>query len=426
MKPQNFEEGLVWYTLLGTYGLYFIGAQAVVIPILAAVLTLCLCKKLWYQTERTPAAERITIPTSIWIWVIAVLIMEFGIIMAHVDWDLGLRSMISSFLGWTRSWAPMAFLPLAGCLNIRPQLIYRGACIFCLQNLVFILIAYALYVLHIPSPEYVTPWSILGGDKVTWSVNLYEYDIYTHELRLLLFTPFANTLGVVGSVYFCLVRQEADKRLRWLGMIAAAAMVISSLSRMTTLTIFMVPVLTWLLTNFSWSVQIAAGITFCLTGLFAPPLFDFLEDLWDQTIKSYRAGSELVRARLFRLALEGSKEAPIWGHGVVAAQGPKYTELVPIGTHHQWAGILYIQGIVGFMSFLIPMVWTTLDLLVKAQKSVTAKVALSIFLTLWICTYGADIQAASCYYWPGLLLTGIALKQKAPIPIAVDRKYALS
>jgi len=51
IKPQNLEEKVVWYYIIGTHGLYFLGAQFVVAPVM--VLLVYLVKKLWNQTEAT-------------------------------------------------------------------------------------------------------------------------------------------------------------------------------------------------------------------------------------------------------------------------------------------------------------------------------------------------------------------------------------
>jgi len=427
MKPQNFEEKLVWYYIIATYGWYFLGVQYILGPALAWFLTLYLCKKLWNQTENTPPEEKITIPYATWIWIVSMLIMGFAVIMAHIDWDLGVTKLIGSTLTWARSWALMALFPLIGCLNIRPQLLYRAICILCLQSLAFILVCYLLYGLGLSDIEYLTPWwFIFRNDPRPYTVGLFDIDLDNFsQLRLNLFAPYANTLGLVGNVFFFLARQESDKKWRLIGMIGAAAMVVSSVSRMTTFCLVIVPVLTWILTNFTWPLQVAAGIVSLLTGMFTPLLIDFVETTWSQAINGYRASSKVVRDRLKQIALDSWKDAPIWGHGVTAQRGPKVTEFMPIGSHEQWSDLLFLKGIVGFTAFLVPLLWTFGALLIKAQESTTAKVGLSIFLLLLICTFAADIEAGAYLYWPGLVLTGIAFKEKASASINTNKKYVL-
>lgn len=425
-KPQNLEEKLIYYTIVWTYGLYFLGAQFVWIPILAFFLTFRLCQKLWQQNRQTPLAERISIPVTVWVWIAAMLVMELALIMAHVDFNMGPTKIVFTTVNsWARTWWLMALFPLVGCLKIRPQVICRAACILCLQSLVFAILCYLLYLLHIPDISYFSPLKIFKGSASYYAVDMYVVGEGGTQFRLQLFTNFANTLGLVGCVYFWVASYEANKRWRWIGMVGAAAMVIGSGSRLTMLALGVVPIATWFLTNFSWPMQIAAGFISFFAGILAPQIIMFLEDLYFNTIKSYRSGSERVRSQLKLVALERWQEAPIWGHGIVAETGPKTTESMPIGSHEQWTDLLYVRGIVGFVAFLFAMLWTLSNLLIKAQKSPTAKTALGIYLVFLVATFGADIEAAAYAYWPGLVLAGIAFNEEVSQVSAASRKYVL-
>ena len=165
IKPQNFEEKIVWYYIIGTYGWYLLGAQFVLGPALAWFLVLYLCKKLWNQTESTPTEEKITIPFSVWVWIVCMLMIEFSLIVSHVDFELGPIRTIFSTINWSRHHALMALFPLIGCLNIRPQLVYRAICIVALQSLVFITVAYVASLLKFPAETlYVSPFRKAGSN----------------------------------------------------------------------------------------------------------------------------------------------------------------------------------------------------------------------------------------------------------------------
>lgn len=427
IKPQNLEEQLVWYTIVGTYGFYLLGAQFVWIPAIAYFLGFRVFKKLWDQTEDTPTEEKVFIPVSVWLWIIAMLIMEVALIAAHIDFDLGWSKMIFTTVNsWARTWALMALFPLIGCLNIRPQIIYRAACILCLQSLVVTIICYILNFANIPDPVYISPLSVFKGPSSNYMVDLFVLGGDAGEdrqFRLQLFTNFANTLGIVGNVYFFLTTQESNKKWRRIGMIGAVAMVVGSGSRSTIFSLAIAPLLTWVFTNFTWPIQIAAGVTSLITGMIAPELINFLDTTWNRAIKGYRGSSALIRKRLEEVALNRWTEAPIWGHGFVAEKGPKYTEHMPIGSHNQWPDLLYVRGMVGFTAFLVVMLWSTADLIIKAQKSAIAKTALSIYLVFWISTLAVDIEACAYLYWPGLILTGIAFNQKTSTVLSPIKTY---
>lgn len=415
MKPQNLEEKVVWYSLIGTYGFYFIGAYYFFISIIAWLLTLYVGKKLWDQTENTPTEEKVTIPPSVWVWIISMLVMEVALIMGHIDFELGVGKIITSSINWARNWAYLALFPLIGCLNIRPKLLYRGVCIVCLQSLIIIPIFYLAHTIHIPNVLYSNSLLRLigGNDEIFYGVKLYEFEEGNiNQIRLSLFAPWPPALGLVGCIYFLLSSQESDKKWRLIGMIASVAMIISSVSRLGIVCLMVVPLLTWILVNFiKPKVQLVAGLASFFGGIFAPLIIDSIQIFKDQFSEA-RADSSRLREILGRMALKGWEEAPIWGHGIVAPRGILFTKFMPIGTHHTWFGLLFEKGMVGLIGLAFPLLWSFTDLLYKAYKNQTAKVGLSVVLVLFLFTFGERIEGLVYLYWPGLVIMGIAFNQR--------------
>ncbi len=432
IKPQNLEEKLVWYTIIGTYGLYFLGAQYIWVGALAWFLTLYLCKRLWEQTEYTPIAEKITIPAVIWVWIICILIMGLALIMGHLDFNLGDFQLISSLNDFAKSTASLALFPLIGCLKIRPKLICRAACIICLQSLILIGILYLGIALHLPPIEYTSPLHNIGRGNINYySVFLFESGFdplapRNNEIRLSLFTPWAPALGLVGNVYFFLGSQESNRKWRWIGMISAIAMILASVSRSAIICLPSVLLLNWILTVFTRPVtQISLGIVSFLAGLFSPTLINSLE-AFEEGFTKARSGSSKVRRVLREIEIDRWwKEAPIWGHGMPEIPGPKTVEHMPIGSHDTWCALLFIKGLVGFVAMAVPFLWSFIDLIIKVQKSKTARVGLSILLVLFIFTFSEGLETLAFTFWPGLVMMGIAFKEKAPTIIKNDKKYAL-
>lgn len=413
MKPQNFEEKLVWYYMIGTYGWYFLGSQYVLGPALAWFLTLYLCKKLWNQTENTPDKDKITIPFVIWVWIICLLLMELALIMGHIDFELELSKIVtSSVFELAKTTALLALFPLIGCLSVRPQLIYRAVCIICLQSLILMPVGYLASRLHVPEYLYVSPMRVIGrGGDIYYTVSLYVVDSDANGIRLQLFAPWAPALGLVANIYFFLALQESNRKWRWIGMISAVAMCVVSASRLAVICLPIVLLLSWVLTNFTRpSTQITAGVVSFFAGIFAPLLIDLLET-FRVGFTSARASSSRVRSTLKEIGLDRwRKEAPIWGHGTIEP-GPKIVEHMPIGSHHTWVGLLFTKGIVGFIALAVPLLWSFIHLLIKAQRSKTAKVGLSIVLVLFFFTFAENIDLLTYLYWPGLLIMGIAFKE---------------
>lgn len=408
MKPENFAEKVIYYSAIGTYVFYFLGAQYIVIPAIAWLLTLYLCLKLWQQ--RSTTSDQITIPISVWVWIFSMLLLELALVMGHIDFDLGLvKTVFSSVNNWARQYALLVLFPLIGCLNIRPQILYRAACIVCLQSLVFNFIALLNFSLNLPHFSYISPLAIFGGGSdELYSVALYEIEYGTNLLRLKLFAPWCPELGMIANIYFFLAFQERNQKWRMIGIAGAIAMIIGSFSRAAIVCLPFILLLVWFLGQLTQpTTYVTLGITSFITSIFTPQLLNLVQTSREQ-FDSFRASSSEVRGLLVNLALDRWNEAPIWGHAVVTP----WMNTPGIGTHHTWVGLLFIRGIVGLTAFILPLTWSFIDLLYKAQKSSTAKVGLSIILVLFIFSSVVDISYIVHLYWLGLIMLGIALKEK--------------
>ncbi|MBE9178909.1 O-antigen ligase domain-containing protein [Oculatella sp. LEGE 06141] len=420
MKPQNFEEKVVWYYLIGTYVLYFLGAQYVVAPIFAWGMLAYTGKRLWQQSDETPVEERIRVPVTVWIWIFGMALVAIALLVGHYTLDMGTTRTIKSFVNFfMRSWALLAIFPLIGCLNIRPQLLCRAICILALQTLVLIPIAYALGAAGVAMPLYVsTIMAKIGGTGLTYySINLYT--LGEGAPRLYLFAPWAPALAFVGCVHFFLATQETDKKWQWIGMLANAIAIWGSGSRLGLLCLVVLPIAKIVLANMIRpSMQIALGTASFVAGVFSYQLLT-LADNFIIYFRSQRASSSRVRDVLQRMAYyQWKTDAPIWGHAIKAEKGPKVVQEMPIGSHHTWFGALYTHGIVGFLGLAIPMAVTFVVLLIKSQSSKLAQTALAVFLVFIAFSMGENIENLAYITWPGLVLLGMALKERVKFDFA--------
>ena len=336
IKPQNIEERVIWYTLLGTYGFYVIGAQPIFLPVIAWFLVLCLGCKLWEQRTNNAVDRKVIIPFTVWVWIFSMLIILLCVAVSHIDFNLGGARFIKSLLRWSREYAFWALFPLiGGCLNIRPQLLYRAVCILCLQSLIVIPICYLAFFLDLPEGSiYTSPLYLLGGNSAElYNVGLYTFDYNINLVRLSLFSPWSPNLALIAIIYFFLASQESDKKWRLVGMIGAIAMMVTASSRTALLCFPTVILLTWILTNFTRPIiYFTAGVGTFLMSIFATDISYFLEN-FTQKLYTARADSSKVRMTSLRLSLEmWWNEAPIWGHGFTESQGPIIMNSLPVGT----------------------------------------------------------------------------------------------
>ncbi|RUT02711.1 hypothetical protein DSM106972_056310 [Dulcicalothrix desertica PCC 7102] len=414
MKPQNFEERLIWYPMVGTYVLYVSGLLYIVNSTIAWILLFYLCVKLWYQKPDTPAEEKIKIPWIIWLWIICMLVMVVGGYIGSINSGQDIRSIIRGVLNWTREWALFALFPLAGCcLKIRPQLIYRAVCILCLQSLFVIPISVGAYLLKIPNLIYSSPLErITQNGQMYFDVVLYfkEAD-FGEGFRLTLFAPWSPALALLAVMYFFFALQEKTQKWRWIGIIASLIISYLTAARTSIVCFPTVAILMWLFTNFYRPyTQILCSATCFISGISSSFIIGLYRDFEDKFVSS-RQGSSRVRSVLTRMALERFKDAPIWGHSQ-PEKGFVGTANMPIGSHHNWVGLLFIKGLVGFFAFLIPITSTFLYLLVIAQKSEIARAALSFILILMVFSFAENLDLLAYLYYPGLILMGIAFQSQ--------------
>ncbi|MGI0480105.1 O-antigen ligase family protein [Geminocystis sp. CENA526] len=412
IQPENFPEKLVWYGMIWTYGFYLIGATYIVGSVLGVILGFCLALQWWLQTEETPPEDRISIPLITWVWIIGMLVMQVALVVGHLDYNLGTGMLIKSSIGWAKGWAGLALYPLAGCLKIRPQIIYRAVCVICFHTLLISPLLIIAPILHLPEILYVSPLKAVGGPGNTFfDVSLYEID-FDGSIRQRLFTPWGPALGFVANVYFILALQEKNKKWRLFGIIGSIFMGNICKSRLALISLILTPVVIFFCSRLTRPIiLILMGVGSTIAGILSPVIFMAL-DTFKQKFTEARADSSRVRRVLKEIAgYRWRTEAPIWGHGVVEP-GPHVVEYMPIGSHHTWYGLLFMRGIVGFFALAIPMILSLLVLLVKAQTEEVARAGLAILFILFLYTFGENLDILAYLYWPGLIIMGIAFKNK--------------
>lgn len=413
MRPENFPEQVVWYTIIGTFGLYYLGAQFVWIPLMAWGLTAYLIWQWWQEPLQTPDSRKIMITSPVWIWITAMIGIEAALVIGHANFELGLGLMAKSTLNrWFRQWALLALFPLLGTLNIRPQLVIRAICILCLQSLgVCCLASLVILGLHQPEISFLSPLNAFGGGEIFYKVHLFGSVLDNGELRMQLFAPWPPALGLMGNLFFWCALQERHRLWRWVGLIGSTTMVIGSFSRLGILVLPLVGGLLFLLKRvLSASLLLGIGSLSLLGGLFASQILNTLETVKNRFTQA-RSGSSKTRSLLQELALDQWwNEAPIWGHGTIAPKGPRVVGFMPIGTHHQWFGTLYSHGAVGCALLAIAFLWSFGILLMRFWRSALARLGLALWFVFFVFSWGENLEVLAYLIWPALLLMGIAYR----------------
>ena len=410
MKPRNFEENVIWYSIIGTYGFYFTGLLYYVGPVIIWVLAFYLVKKRWIQKkENAPADQSITIPLIVWVWLVSMAAIEVAIIFSHADFNLGLARLIKSSIGWAKGWALFALCPLVGCLDIRPKLISRAICILSIQSLIFLAFCYAAFLLGI-NFSYQPPLNLFGGADLAFRVSL--YNVVNGWLRISLFAPWTTIIGFVGNIYFPLCLHETNRRWRWIGLASSLLMIWFSGSRTNIIAFPLVCLLTPILANLKLPILwIAASFSSLVTGILAPNLLSAIESFLAY-VRSLRENSNDAREAIDELALKGWSEAPLTGNGITEVGPDHLVGGIKIGTHNNWTSLLFLYGVVGFLALAVPMLCTFINLVVKAQNSRIRKTALHVLLIIFFNSRTDSFNMSTYITFPGLIFLGTALKMR--------------
>jgi O-Antigen ligase len=411
IKPQTTAERVIWYTIVLSYPLYFLGLVFPVNTTLPWILLINVAMRFWQQSDRTPLAERVRIPAIVGVWVVGMLTVLVALLVGLTDYNYDIREIVRSSLNWCREWAlyPIC-LTLGSCLRIRPQIIYRAVCNLCAQSLGMIAIGIVAFVAKLPDLIYNSPIErITQNGKLFYEVRLYVIDLDSGGLRFTLFAPWAPALGLVACIYFLLVLQESHRGWKTIGIVGATAMILASLSRGSFIFLPAAMLLIWLWVSANRAyLQLVAGFLLFWATLFSFAVTQAFETAIEGFVGARKSSSQL-REVIQRVSLREVAEAPIWGHGK-QVPGPKPLKGMPLGSHHTWVGLLFSHGIVGFMAVLIPVVATLVILAIRAKADRLARVALAIMLVVLFTSMGESMEKLAYLFWPALVLVGMALR----------------
>ncbi|MEL6663107.1 MAG: O-antigen ligase domain-containing protein [Pseudomonadota bacterium] len=408
------EDAIVGLALSATWGVYLFGGLYVLGPVLGVGLTALLFARMYLRGEGVSARPVHSIPGGIWIWIAGMLVMLLALEVGHMNQQLGMGQTIKSTIGWAKGWALLALFPLIGaCMDIRLETLVR-ACGWVALGTLLVTPAFMIApMVGLPEVLFVSPLKAVGGPGPEFfAVQLYSIEPTDGSTRLRYFTPWSPAAGMIGNMYLIFALSDKRKFWKWMGVISALAMIVTSKSRLAIAAAL-----------FIWPLVIALGearrpslwLLAAFGLLLITPLAQGILDWIDQTlnsVKSMRADSTRVREALGEIAIDRWwTEAPVWGHGVVE-RGPHFVEYMPIGSHHTWYGLLFVKGAVGALALAIPLAWSLLEFaLLALALSRAGKIAFAMVLLMAFYSIGENLEILAYLMWPGLIAMGIAARE---------------
>jgi hypothetical protein len=326
---------------------------------------------------------------------------------------MGLKQTIKSSIGWAKGWALLALFPLIGSvLPIRRSVLVRGQCVIGLWTLILAPILLAAPYVGLPERIFTSPLKAIGGPGPEYfSVFLFTWDPSTWTPRWQFYAPWSPFAALLGVVMLLFALEERSIKWRSIGITAGALMIFASKSRMGLVGVVActsIPrLMPLLLRGWAWQVFAATTASMAVLGTtIASVALDAVS-----AFKGARADSTRVREALQRIASERWQNEAYWfGHGRVQP-GSHAVEYMPIGSHHTWYGLLFVKGLVGFIGLLVPFVWQFALASKDSALRPRGYLPLGVMLTLFLLSFGENIEIEAYLLWPGLVILGIHARE---------------
>ena len=413
IEPRSLEERLIFWAIVGTWGLWLAGLLYIAGAGLGYALLAIQAARILKSARAGATFDLRMPPPAALAWIAGVLAMAVALICAHIDYELGMASLVKSFIGWMKGWALLAVYPLVGAvMSVRPQIVSRATCILGLQTLALIPLFILADIAGLPKDLYLPPWSdLIGTGKEFFEVSLYGYDD-SGRARYRFYAPWSTAAAFVASLGLVVAFQERSWAWRIPVVLGTLAVCNMAGSRSSVIVLPAMLVLVAVLGNL-WrpATWLAIAVLATASLLFFNDIVELYQDATD-AFTAARAASSRVRTALGNIAVHRWwTEAPIFGHGILD-RGGHVVERMLIGSHHTWWGILFVKGAVGFLGLALPLAWSFIELTFKAQCDRVARLGLGILVSITLFSMADNIEIIAYLIWPALVFLGIAFRRR--------------
>jgi hypothetical protein len=414
IRPENVEERLVYWAVLSTWGLWFLGATFVVFPLLGWLLAgLAIARRLgWIEAATNDHPQPSPVIVSAWLTGMAIMLV--ALIVGHIDYEMGLPGTIKSTLGWVKGWALFAVFPLAGAMTkIRARLVFRAFNMLGLQTLLITPLLIASALIGLDDTLYVSPLQlIVGSEPIFYTVGLHMPDGGMLGFRLRYFAPWAPAAAFFGVTAFALALYDRHPVWRAIGIAAAISMCFFSLSRLALVAIPAVLIATWAVSNMLRPAVLMTVVPLVvLAAIMGEPLMQLALDA-EAAFSGARADSSRVRAIIQSIGVHRWQMEAFWFGHAVGERGPHLVEYVPIGSHHTWIGLLFVKGLVGMLACMLPLVWSVLELALRCIRDRVSRAAFGCMIVFVLFSFGENADVLAYLIWPAFLILGIAARRR--------------
>lgn len=393
--PESPVEHAVFWSIVGQYGLYFLGL-APIAPLLTAGPVIAFAALRMFRDRIVPD----WLP-MLWFGCMMGVLLE----MLAVFW---LKRVGGWYLpGWLLTFGLAAFLPMAGRF-VRPAVVFSAVSVLGVQTLIYSVIAWPIVSAGI-EPHYPSP--IPAGRMIDTAYNsvrlIQPTEIAGTERRLIAFTPFPTSAGGMACIFALLTLGQRRSWWKALAMAGWVALIVLAVARTAMIAGAIACVFYVLLQLRRRWLFLAGGSALLLGMAFTAPILRSVDSAYS-FVRESRSESSQDRTNLRRLAWDGWRygDDPVLGEGAAVRGGPIVRD-VGLGTHDAYQSNFFIRGALGFGLTMLPVV-VTLIFGFFAGRSPAERIAAAVPLVLLIYSYSQELQSLYVHIWPAFLIIGAA------------------
>jgi hypothetical protein len=359
------------------------------------------------------------LPISIWAWLVWCITALTLAMLALADLGLPIGKVIPTFVTFLKGY----FLIFACLLipfwhRVRMKVLVRAVCWMAFSYVITVGIQVICLYGHLwKAPIYPPLAKLIPGDKLSLMIKpaVFQRFFGLTLPRTSIYMADPPIPGVCGILCYFICRNEANPRLRFLGVFGSVTALIVSQSR-----------LAWvcypgavLVVSVFWQYVARQVTLWGMTGVsFASAMLGMtIKEMINKPMEVFtnaRAESSADRALVVGKTLEAWQQSPWFGWGITRGSVKWYIYDIALGSFSTYASVLYHQGIFGFCIFSIALGATIWDFTSLAlQKNLAATRGLAGLLALFLLLEGLPMSWISVYFWYFYLWLGIILADAA-------------
>ena len=410
-EAKSFAERLIYWTIVLTPLWWLLGIQTLVYPIVSLFLLVAGLKLNNLIKQSLPICN--------WAW----LGMVFAALWTNI---LGLESIGFPALKTAATLFTLfkGYLMIFACItlpfwhSIRVKTITRAVSWMAAGCLVTIAIQLIILFAMGPQEAILPPLArLIPGEKVSFMVKFATIRAFfgVPLPRTVLYTADPPILGVCALLCCFICLGESKQKLRKFAVCGSVVSLIISQSRLAWVCFPLV----WLIIYCfrSGLARQAYLWVISFTSLFAAVLSLSIQDLMASPLETFNRGrpeSSKDREYVIDATIDAWRESPWFGWGVMektVSWGNGAFEL-PLGTFSSYAQVLYIHGILGFLTLITALVSTLCSFWQPAIKgNIICQRAFACLIALYLLIHATNLTWMAIYFWFFFIWLGAILSE---------------